>query len=66
MNDMNNNNNNNIGRSIGFLDLLQITFIVLKFCNVIDWSWFLVLSPMLISIALMIIFFIVLFIINRF
>lgn len=65
MNDMN-NNNNNIGRSIGFLDLLQITFIVLKFCNVIDWSWFLVLSPMLISITLMIIFFIVLFIINRF
>lgn len=64
MNDM--NNNNNIGRSIGFLDLLQITFIVLKFCNVIDWSWFLVLSPMLISITLMIIFFIILFIINRY
>ena len=64
MNDM--NNNNNIGRSIGFLDLLQITFIVLKFCNVIDWSWFWVLSPMIISIALMIIFFIILFIINRY
>lgn len=26
---------------------LQISFVVLKLCGVIDWSWWLVLSPML-------------------
>lgn len=30
----------------GFFGMLTITFIVLKLCNVIDWSWFWVLSPL--------------------
>jgi ABC-type multidrug transport system fused ATPase/permease subunit len=37
---------------IGFAGALTITFIVLKLCNVIDWSWWWVLSPSLISIGL--------------
>jgi len=31
---------------ISFLGLLTIAFIVLKLCNVIDWSWWLVLLPL--------------------
>jgi hypothetical protein len=34
---------------IGFCGLLTIVFIVLKLTNVIDWTWFWVLSPILIS-----------------
>lgn len=41
------NENTNKG-GIGFTGLLQIAFIVLKLCGVIDWSWWLVLSPILI------------------
>lgn len=32
--------NNNISLNVGFLDLLTLTFIILKLCDVIDWSWF--------------------------
>lgn len=35
---------------VGFLDLVLITFVVLKLCNVIDWSWWLVLIPLWIEI----------------
>ena len=35
--------------------LLLITFIVLKLCHVIEWSWFWVLSPLWIPFALSII-----------
>ena len=37
---------------IGFVGVLQITFVVLKLCEVIDWSWWWVLSPIWISTAL--------------
>ena len=43
-------NNRNTG--IGFTGLLQIAFIVLKLCGVIDWSWWLVLSPFLLCCAI--------------
>jgi hypothetical protein len=45
------NNNTNSG-SIGFTSLLTLVFIVLKLTNVIDWSWWWVLSPSWISIVL--------------
>ena len=38
----------------GFLTLLQIAFIVLKLCKVIDWSWWWVLAPTWIPTALVI------------
>lgn len=50
---INNNSNNRSG--IGFTSLLQIAFIVLKLCNVINWSWWWVLAPTWISIVLVII-----------
>jgi len=40
---------------IGFTGLLTILFVVLKLCNVIDWSWWWVLSPLWISVVLWII-----------
>lgn len=33
---------------IGFTGILQIVFIVLKLCGVINWSWWLVLLPLII------------------
>lgn len=45
--------NNNTG--IGFTGLLQVAFIVLKLCNVINWSWWWVLSPAWIYLLLIII-----------
>lgn len=37
--------NKSTSDGIGFTGLLFITFIVLKLYNVIDWSWWWVLSP---------------------
>jgi hypothetical protein len=33
--------------SIGVLPILGIIFVTLKLCGVIDWSWWLVVSPFL-------------------
>jgi len=41
---------------IGYSGLLTIVFIVLKLIGKIDWSWWWVLSPIWISISLVIIF----------
>jgi hypothetical protein len=50
---MNNKNvSSTAGGGIGFTWLLTIVFIVLKLCNVINWSWWWVLSPLWISFAL--------------
>lgn len=37
---------------ISFTGALTIAFIVLKLCNVINWSWIWVLSPLWIGLAL--------------
>ena len=37
---------------IGFAGALQVAFIVLKLCKVIDWSWWCVLLPTIIPIGL--------------
>ena len=39
---------------IGFLGLLTIVFIVLKLTHVISWSWWWVLAPLWLPIALFI------------
>lgn len=44
---------------ISALDLLTIAFIVLKLTHVIDWSWWLVLSPIWVMILLVIILIII-------
>ena len=47
--------NNSTSRGIGFVGLLQIVFIVLKLCGVINWKWIWVLAPAWIDIGLAII-----------
>lgn len=49
---MNNSTNHSASGGIGFFGLLAIVFIVLKLCNVIDWSWVWVLAPLWAPIAL--------------
>lgn len=46
------NDNNNRTAGIGFLGALTIAFIVLKLCNIIKWSWWWVLAPTWMPIAL--------------
>lgn len=53
-NNSNNNNSNNSNGGIGFAGLLTVAFIVLKLMGVIAWSWWWVLSPIWISILLVI------------
>lgn len=47
---------------IGFTGLLTIVFIVLKLMDLITWSWVWVLSPMWISLLLMIVVYIGMFV----
>lgn len=44
---------NNSGLSIG--GVCQIVFIILKFLNLIDWSWWVVFIPTWISLAIILI-----------
>lgn len=44
--------NSNSSGGIGIGGILLIEFIVLKLCGVIAWSWWWVLSPLWIPIAL--------------
>lgn len=54
----------NNGSSIGFLGVLQIIFIVLKLCNVLQWSWWMVFIPAYISAGLTIILIVIAIILN--
>lgn len=49
------NKTNSTTGGIGFLGLLTIVFIVLKLCNVISWSWWWVLSPFWVPLAVAVI-----------
>ena len=42
---MSENNSSSISVSSLFIGLLQIVFITLKLCKVINWSWWCVLIP---------------------
>ena len=44
---------------IGFIGLLTIVFITLKLTGFINWSWWFVLSPVIISILIILIIFVV-------
>lgn len=50
--EMSTNSNSTSSGGIGFFGLLCIVFITLKLTGYIDWSWWLVLAPVLIPIAL--------------
>jgi len=44
--------NNSSSSGIGFVGFLQILFIALKLTDEIDWSWFYVLLPTIISVSI--------------
>lgn len=50
---------NNKNNSLGFISILTLIFIVLKLCKMINWSWIWVLSPIWISVLLLILFYII-------
>ena len=52
--------------SLGFLDVLTLIFITLKLTDVINWSWWAVLSPIWIQLVLIILTVIVLLILKYF
>lgn len=53
-----------ISISFSGTSLLSVAFIVLKLCNVIDWSWWWVLAPIWIPIALVVVLLILKFIVE--
>ena len=55
-----NSSSSSASGGIGFTGLLQVAFIVLKLCKVIDWSWWWVLAPTWISliVVILVLFFI--------
>ena len=44
--------NNSTSGGLGLGTMLFLIFLVLKLCNVIDWSWWWVTSPLWISVIL--------------
>ena len=48
------------GAGTTFVILLQLAFIILKLCNVITWSWVLVLMPLIVYVCVWFILLIIL------
>lgn len=59
------NNNSGTSSGLGFTSVLQIVFIVLKLCKVINWSWLWVLSPTWIMTLIAVVIIVVIKIIFR-
>lgn len=49
----------------GFIELLQLVFIVLKLCKVINWSWLWVLAPTWIGLIIAILIIVFVLILTR-
>lgn len=65
---MENNSKSSSSAGIGFTGALQIVFIVLKLCKVINWSWWAVLIPTWIGLGtflLVIIIWLVIYLIEK-
>lgn len=50
---MSNNNSSSSSGGIGFVGLLTIVFTTLKLTGFIDWSWWWVLSPIWITLSIL-------------
>lgn len=57
------NNNNSTNNGITFAGLLTILFIALKLTHVIDWSWWWVLAPVWIGVAIAVLVALVIFVV---
>ena len=58
-------NNNRVNINLGFFSLLTIVFIVLKLCNVINWSWWWVLAPTWVPMSIVAVIVVVVLIARR-
>lgn len=47
---------------MGFCEVLTLIFIVLKLCNVISWSWWLVLAPEIVAVSFYLLLFVAVFV----
>lgn len=52
---MNMENNSSVHGGTDVAGLLAVAFIVLKLCGIIEWSWWWVLAPIWISVAIILI-----------
>lgn len=57
-------NNNTASGGLSLSSVLTVVFVVLKLCGLIDWSWWWVLSPLWISIGLVVVVILVVFIVS--
>lgn len=60
---MKENKSNSSSAGIGFTGLLQVAFIVLKLCHVIDWRWKWVLAPTWVSAIVTVVVIAILFVV---
>lgn len=44
---------------MGFIGCLQLAFIILKLCNVIAWSWWIILIPTYVATAIILLYIVV-------
>lgn len=49
------NNNHSAGAASTTL-ILQVVFLILKLCNVIDWSWWCVLIPLWVDLGMLVLY----------
>lgn len=54
-----------VNSGIGFPELLTVVFIVLKLLGIINWSWWLVLAPLWISLVIVLVMLMIFVIIKR-
>lgn len=47
---------------ITIVNLIQVAFIILKLCNVINWSWWLVFLPTLIQLGIVVLMLVIILI----
>ena len=57
----NNSNTTNVNSGISLASVLTVTFVLLKVFGKVDWSWWIVFSPLWISAILVLVLFIVAF-----
>ena len=60
-----NTNNNNSSGGIGFCGLLTILFVGLKLTGYITWSWWWVLSPLLIPVGFILLVFLLAYLLSK-
>ena len=57
--------NNSSSSGLGLGGVLFVIFLVLKLIGVIDWSWWWVFSPLLISLGLSLVILIIIYLVTK-